>query len=754
MTDLRTAFSTVDRLEPPDVWPEVKRRGPRPSTDPQPSLGRRVAVVLVALAVAGAGFLFVTRAFRGSSTTTRRTLEPATPVENGMLAFSGGGIYTMRPGGGDITNLTRGYDQETVVAAYDPQWSPDGTRVAFRGYPRGGPTPSGGANYDIYTMNADGSGLQNITTSPADIAGEIFQGSPSWSPDGSMIAYEGDNGLYVMNADGSGQTKVADGGSSSWSPDGSRLVTVIGDGNGNALYTVAPDGSGLTQLTRSSASQQLPAWSPDGNRIAFVRSGDHASSVWVVNADGTGEVEVASIPNAYPYRPIWSPDGTALLFEAQVSSSPGTNGHPEYNHDIYSVGADGTGLVDLTPTSDRAENAPVWAPDGTKIAFEATGTLTGENAGTFDIYVMNPDGTGEQRLTTNQHAGGFDLAWQPLPVDGSEPTQTETPIPASAEVGDPFVAATVKVSDSPDWNAGGIAVGEGAVWVSVQGSGQNAYVARIDPGTNEVVARIPVNSSPWDIAAGAGSVWVTGYGKNKTGSLQRIDPATNQVVATITVEPSGHPGVVAAGSDAVWVDVGDTDSDSLVRVDPSTNQVVATVPLPGPGMAYVHDLRVVGDTVWVQETVLTQGGNSDHGGDVIRIDGATNQVVATIPVNAQNMAAGPDAVWVSDRQTRQGAGWILSEIDPRTNEVVQGPFSLPDQSGGFGPLFVDQNGVWLHGYDEQERVQVIHVDAGSHEIDASSRPIDSYYTAAAYDSTAHSFWVTAPSGSVSRLELP
>jgi hypothetical protein len=62
--------------------------------------------------------------------------------------------------------------------------------------------------------------------------------------------------------------------------------------------------------------------------------------------------------------------------------------------------------------------------------------------------------------------------------------------------------------------------------------------------------------------------------------------------------------------------------------------------------------------------------------------------------------------------------------------------------------------VWLDGYDEQERVQVIHVDSSGHEIDASSRHIDSYYTAAAYDSTTHSFWVTAPSGSVSRLDVP
>lgn len=315
---------------------------------------------------------------------------------------------------------------------------------------------------------------------------------------------------------------------------------------------------------------------------------------------------------------------------------------------------------------------------------------------------------------------------------------------------DPSVSATIEVGDLP---AGAIAVGEGGVWVGVQVEGGGDYVARIDPRTNEVVATIPVNSSPWDIAAGAGSIWVTGFGENKAGSLQRIDPTTNQVVATITVSSSEHPGPVAAGNDAVWVDVGDTESDSLVRIDPVTNRIVATVSLPGPGLAYVHDLAVVGDTVWVQEVVSTQGGNSDHGGDVVRIDGATNQVVATIPAHALNMAAGPDAVWVSDRPDNDGVGWLLSRIDPGTNQIVDGPFSLPDGSGGFGPLYVDEAGVWLDGYDDQERVLLIHMDAQTHEIDASSKPIESYYTGAAFDRTTRSIWVTAPLDSVTRLDL-
>lgn len=82
------------------------------------------------------------------------------------------------------------------------------------------------------------------------------------------------------------------------------------------------------------------------------------------------------------------------------------------------VDAGGTGLTDLTPTTGRTENSAVWAPDGTKIAFEASEDLSGENAGTFDMFVMDPDGTGQERITTDQHAGGFDLSWQAIPFGG------------------------------------------------------------------------------------------------------------------------------------------------------------------------------------------------------------------------------------------------------------------------------------------------------------------------------------------------
>jgi Tol biopolymer transport system component len=76
-----------------------------------------------------------------------------------------------------------------------------------------GTPQQGGANYDLFVMNTDGSGVANLTTSPEDVTTGFGQSYAQWSPDGSMIAYDGDDGLYVMNADGSDQRKLAYGAS-------------------------------------------------------------------------------------------------------------------------------------------------------------------------------------------------------------------------------------------------------------------------------------------------------------------------------------------------------------------------------------------------------------------------------------------------------------------------------------------------------------------------------------------------------------
>jgi Tol biopolymer transport system component len=375
---------------------------------------QRVAAASLALVVAVGSFVFLDQAFRGSGSkhapgstpSPNETVLPG-PAQNGLIAFGCGyRICTMRPDGSGVRDLIEGYDKNLVVAASSPAWSPDGTKIAFSGYDHEGSSSGGGANYDVYVMNADGSNLQNLTKSPDDVAKGASQGPPVWSPDGSMLAFEGDDGrtdgLYVINADGTGFRWLAAGGWPRWSPDGANILYTMGASHGSDLYTIAPDGSGAMQLTNAPGWDQQPAWSPDGTQIAFERSDGGVNSVFVMSADGSNEQKVFQRDGVYPTEPRWSPDGTKLLFDAETTTAHG-------NYDLYVVNADGSGWTDLTPTTDRAENWPVWSPDGTMIVFRATTQLT-VDTGDYQIYMIHADGTHEEQITTDQ--SGYSLAWQ------------------------------------------------------------------------------------------------------------------------------------------------------------------------------------------------------------------------------------------------------------------------------------------------------------------------------------------------------
>jgi Tol biopolymer transport system component len=384
-------------------------------SDPGPE--GRVLTVAVGLGVAIAGLVFVVLALRHESAgqQTSEALSSPTGVvgpgrTNGLIAFGcNGRICTMASDGTSVRDLIDDYDKRLIVAGYGPAWSPDGTKIAFTGYDHEGSSSGGGANYDVYVMNADGSDLRNLTKTPDDVARGASQGPPVWSPDGTMFAFEGDDGkndgLYVMNADGTGFRWLANGLRPAWSPDGNRILFT---GMGSDLYSVAADGTDVIQLTNAPGWDDQPSWSPDGSQIAFVRGDDGVTSVLVMAADGSDPRQVFQQEGVYPHQPLWSPDGRRLLLEAETTMP---QGNYQSNYDLYLVEADGSRWTDLTQTTERAENWPVWSPDGSLIAFRATTELT-VNTDDYQVYLIRPDGSGDERLTTHQY--GYSLAWQAL----------------------------------------------------------------------------------------------------------------------------------------------------------------------------------------------------------------------------------------------------------------------------------------------------------------------------------------------------
>lgn len=257
---------------------------------------------------------------------------------------------------------------------------------------------------EIYVMNPDGSGQTRLT------ANGDQESDPSWAPDGTRIAFTTTHWfgetytseISVMRADGTGTTRLTTGGiafAPTWSPDGTHIAFSAAHGDtGFDIFVVDADGSDAVAVTDSPADDAMPSWSPDGTRIAFVTGSDAPfGDIHVMNADGT---DVVRLTDWGAYGPTWSPDGTKIAF---------TSARDDHYSDIYVMNADGSDPRRLT-TSPTIENHPSWSPDGTRIAF-----ASGVRYGNYDIITMGADGS-------NLHALTDDPAEDSRPAWGAAPT--------------------------------------------------------------------------------------------------------------------------------------------------------------------------------------------------------------------------------------------------------------------------------------------------------------------------------------------
>jgi Tol biopolymer transport system component len=179
--------------------------------------------------------------------------------------------------------------------------------------------------------------------------------------------------------------------------------------NGSHIWMVMPDGTGERQLTfGEDAIDRWPAWSPDGSEISFVRlgfAGTDAGDHRLMAMDLADEqVRHVTPPGIGAARPDWSPDGSRIAFAGVMGETP-ENG-------IYVVNEDGTDLHQVTGPSFFAPDNPEWSPDGSRIAF--SGNLD-ESRFRWDVYVMNPDGSGLRDLTQtpDEERSDWLIGWLP-----------------------------------------------------------------------------------------------------------------------------------------------------------------------------------------------------------------------------------------------------------------------------------------------------------------------------------------------------
>lgn len=246
--------------------------------------------------------------------------------------------------------------------------------------------------FDIFVMKADGSGQTQLTLNDAN------DFNPVWSQDGRYIAYvsygPSYSGLMIMHADGSESRPVLPGqsgvltGNPAWSPDG-RLIAFAIRGD---VHVIRPDGTGLRRVTRRGTVHGVTAWSPSGRQIAFLDMAHGETEIYTTTLDGDATRLTDHPASDQGDHAGWSPDGRRFLFSSTRDGD---------DLDIFVMDADGSNVRQLTHNDGVHDDDPVWSPDGKRIAFHST------RDGDEEIYVMNADGSAVRRLTSDA-----DAPWQ------------------------------------------------------------------------------------------------------------------------------------------------------------------------------------------------------------------------------------------------------------------------------------------------------------------------------------------------------
>jgi TolB protein len=563
----------------------------------------------------------------------------------------------------------------------------------------------GGSTERIVLVNSDGSGLQNLV-----------QGrDPSWSPDGTRIAFRTGNAdrpggnptsISVIDTDGSdehaldippsvGGEASGEAGPAVWSPDGSQIAfgTLLG------IYVMRPDGSDLHRVSRYEGPMACydlePNWSPDGERIVFAdRCDGGEGGLSSMNADGSGRTQLLSIDNqiqaaAYP---AFSPDGRQIVF-AGVGPVDGP-------WSIYVMDADGSRVRKAAGPSE-AGWPPTWSADGSMILFTqaSTGVLNALEVATGSVHTIH---TG---LSYSCCA-----AWQPIAM-GAPPTSTLSGALRATQLSVPSVFGVATTAED--------------VWLASYG-----HVLRVDL-TDKLIASVPVPGlGDQDSIAASDSVWVTVENRDE---VIEIDPTTNAIMAAIPVP--GHPVQIAADPSGVWVISATKGPGILVRIDPMTRTVTLRVPLSsapklglavGEGSAWVDDggnlLRVTSDGT--RTTLPGAGGNPVAIGDgsvwegnssgVIRLDPASGDVLAQIPTALPpiGLAFADGSLWVlTDTGSTSETIYLpdpkrpstVLRIDAVTNRVDAGPLAV-----GTSPAWIAASGAdaWVANFNETRLLKI------------------------------------------------
>jgi dipeptidyl aminopeptidase/acylaminoacyl peptidase len=294
----------------------------------------------------------------------------------------------------------RSLDPPRVPVTHDaqPAWSPDGKKIAFIRFVREGFF----GQFEIFVMTADGQDATRLTHADGD-AGILGSTEPAWSPDGSRIAFTRtvhspisitEDVIFVMNADGTGVVRLTNSdpsplalrfdGSPTWSPDASRIAFHRFREGGADIYTMKPDGSDVTPAVTTVGPDLYPAWSPDGSKLAYAENRSELGGYEIVVAgiDGSNPTRL-TFTDKSTFHPDWQPLNRPPDCSA-ARATPALLWPPNNRFVTVSLG----GVTD---------------PDGDTVTISATGVTSDEPVN--GDFVLGPDAN-QVRLRAERDGSG------------------------------------------------------------------------------------------------------------------------------------------------------------------------------------------------------------------------------------------------------------------------------------------------------------------------------------------------------------
>ena len=312
--------------------------------------------------------------------------------------------------------------------------------ISSRDFPTLEP-PAWLASSEIYLIAADGTNARRITNNA------FAEGFPALSPDGRRIVFESDRlrtssqprnwaSLFVAGVNGGEEISLVPGNSASWSNDSKRITFHASAAGGGKPITGLPgaaaDDSDIFVLnvddyiSKKTPAKNLtnnpaavdddPDWSPDGKRIVFTShaAGDDpanpvSAEIYIMDADGKGKPRRLTNNTEEERAPDWSPDGKRIAYHCRKGEAQAGRTLPTF--EICIMNADGTNQTRIT-NNRVAELSISWSPDGRQLVFHrAIGGV-----GRFQLFTINADGTGEKQFTFVPAYNGFPSWGKAIPA--------------------------------------------------------------------------------------------------------------------------------------------------------------------------------------------------------------------------------------------------------------------------------------------------------------------------------------------------